>query len=72
MNCLTCRTGSRWWREDGSCPTCDGNPGVASSGREDWVPWSRARMVAMFGPRQDGDDELLTRYKDELTARHCI
>ena len=68
-NCLTCRTGRRWWmgNSDGSfkCPVCHGNP-LIGDGRRDWSDFMRARMVARFGPRIQGDAELLSKYRDEV------
>lgn len=76
VNCLTCGTGKNWWVETFrffsyhryKCPTCDGNPFVLGSGRQDWKDWSRAKFIARFGPRIDGDSELLKRYKGGVLA----
>ena len=69
VNCKTCLTGRDYWLWLGDkwhCTTCDGNPLVANSGRPDWVELRRARMVAMFGARVDGDMELVKKYANEL------
>lgn len=74
VNCRTCRTGKHWWvkKPEGLhppgyiCSTCHGDPYVAGSGRADWRDFDRAGFVQMFGPRADGDLELLEKYKDEL------
>ena len=69
VNCLTCGTGSRWWKRRGlfwqlRCPVCGGNQNKAGSGRVDWRVHSRWEMIKKFGPRMPGDIELLSRYTE--------
>ncbi len=70
VNCLTCKTGKRWWRQqfDGKykCSVCEGDPLIEGNGRPDWYDWMGARMTQMHGPRAPGDAELLQTYRDEL------
>lgn len=69
QNCITCGTGRRWWRKKSGnileCPNCGGNP-LKEDGRADWDKLQRARMVHQFGPRREGDVELLAKYREEL------
>lgn len=75
-NCRTCGTGQAYWfpiKRPGfmngyqwQCPTCQGNPEIAGSGRPDYADYSRAKMIAQFGPRMAGDVELLERYRAEV------
>lgn len=71
VNCRTCGEGRRWWFRVSAgvfkCLTCQGNPLVENSGRADYKDFSRAKAIAMFGPRMEGDVELLKRYMPELT-----
>jgi len=70
-NCKLCGTGKSWWIRRGIikryyyCPTCQGNP-LEGNGRVDWKDYSRARMIHQFGPRMDGDKELLDKYYNEI------
>ncbi len=64
VNCQTCGTGKSLWHGN-VCPSCGGDPLIENSGREDWYDWSRAKMIARFGPRIDGDAELLEKYRDD-------
>lgn len=69
LSCRTCGTGRQYWiwaPRRHTCPTCGGDPLVANSGRPDWKAFTRAKMVARFGPRQEGDLELLDKYCAEV------
>lgn len=71
INCRTCGTGKNWWLgffPIYKCPTCGANP-LIGNGRSDWEDYSRAQMVKMFGPRKEGDAELLACYDKELRGR---
>jgi len=79
VNCLTCRTGKRWWvRRIRSwvCPTCDGDP-LKGNGREDWREHQRAMMLFYFGPSEAEEclhDSLLTMEtpKGERIFEKCV
>lgn len=75
-NCRTCGTGSSYWSKTGwgpftkyRCPVCEGDPLKAGDGRPDRSEWTRARMVKRLGPRIEGDEALIERYRDELQRR---
>jgi hypothetical protein len=65
VNCHTCGRGRRSWGLGPTCPGCEGNP-ILGTGRSDWKSLSRAKMVARFGPRLDGDVELLAAYPEAM------
>jgi len=71
INCLTCGEGKNHWFKTifgYKCSTCEGDP-LKGNGRSDWKDFYSAQFVFMFGPRKDGDMELLTRYRKEFHKR---
>mgnify|MGYP001565122496 CR=1 FL=1 len=71
VNCLLCGEGKSHWDKNINgykCPTCEGDP-LIGNGQKDWKDFNRAKFIMMYGPRMEGDEEIFSKYREELSKK---